>query len=31
MPRIIDAVKAMATLGEIRDALRAEWGTYRPA
>jgi methylmalonyl-CoA mutase, N-terminal domain len=31
MPRIIDAVKAMATLGEISDALRAEWGTYRPA
>ncbi|HEX2210869.1 MAG TPA: methylmalonyl-CoA mutase family protein [Longimicrobium sp.] len=30
MPRIIDAVKAMATLGEISDALRAEWGTYRP-
>jgi methylmalonyl-CoA mutase N-terminal domain/subunit len=31
MPRIIDAVKAMVTLGEISDALRAEWGTYRPA
>jgi methylmalonyl-CoA mutase N-terminal domain/subunit len=31
MPRIIDAVKAMGTLGEISDALRAEWGTYRPA
>ncbi len=31
MPRIVDAVKAMATLGEISDALRAEWGTYRPA
>jgi methylmalonyl-CoA mutase N-terminal domain/subunit len=30
MPRIIDAVKAMATLGEISDALRAEWGVYRP-
>ena len=30
MPRIIDAVKAMVTLGEISDALRAEWGTYRP-
>ncbi|HYW13024.1 MAG TPA: methylmalonyl-CoA mutase family protein, partial [Longimicrobium sp.] len=27
MPRIIDAVKAMVTLGEISDALRAEWGT----
>jgi methylmalonyl-CoA mutase N-terminal domain/subunit len=31
MPRIIDAVKAMVTLGEISDALRSEWGTYRPA
>jgi methylmalonyl-CoA mutase, N-terminal domain len=31
MPCIIDAVKAMATLGEISDALRAEWGVYRPA
>jgi methylmalonyl-CoA mutase N-terminal domain/subunit len=31
MPHIIDAVKAMVTLGEISDALRAEWGTYRPA
>jgi len=31
IPRIIDAVKAMVTLGEISDALRAEWGTYRPA
>jgi methylmalonyl-CoA mutase, N-terminal domain len=30
MPPIIDAVKAMVTLGEISDALRAEWGTYRP-
>jgi methylmalonyl-CoA mutase, N-terminal domain len=30
MPRIIDAVKAMVTLGEISDALRAEWGVYRP-
>ena len=30
MPRIIDAVKANASLGEISDALRAEWGTYRP-
>jgi methylmalonyl-CoA mutase, N-terminal domain len=30
MPRIVDAVKAMATLGEISDALRAEWGVYRP-
>jgi methylmalonyl-CoA mutase N-terminal domain/subunit len=31
MPHIIDAVKAMVTLGEISDALRAEWGVYRPA
>jgi methylmalonyl-CoA mutase N-terminal domain/subunit len=31
MPRIIDAVKAMVTLGEISNALRAEWGVYRPA
>jgi len=30
MPHIIDAVKAMVTLGEISDALRQEWGTYRP-
>ncbi|MGE5232385.1 MAG: methylmalonyl-CoA mutase [Deltaproteobacteria bacterium] len=30
MPAIIDAVRARATLGEISDALRAEWGTYRP-
>jgi methylmalonyl-CoA mutase, N-terminal domain len=31
MPPIIAAVKAMATLGEISDALRAEWGVYRPS
>jgi methylmalonyl-CoA mutase N-terminal domain/subunit len=31
MPRIIDTLKAMVTLGEISDALRAEWGAYRPA
>jgi methylmalonyl-CoA mutase N-terminal domain/subunit len=30
MPRIVDAVKAMVTLGEISDALREVWGTYRP-
>jgi len=30
MPLIIRAVKARATLGEISDALREEWGTYRP-
>lgn len=28
MPPIIDAVKASVTLGEISDALRAEWGVY---
>jgi methylmalonyl-CoA mutase N-terminal domain/subunit len=28
MPPIVEAVKALATLGEISDALRAEWGTY---
>ncbi len=28
MPPIIDAVKAAATLGEISDALRSEWGVY---
>ena len=28
MPPIIDAVKAMATLGEISDALRRAWGTF---
>ena len=30
MPAIIDAVRARGTLGEISDALRAAWGTYRP-
>jgi len=28
LPPMIDAVKAGVTLGEISDALRAEWGTY---
>ncbi|HSR42011.1 MAG TPA: methylmalonyl-CoA mutase family protein, partial [Longimicrobiales bacterium] len=28
LPRIVDAVKALATLGEISDVLRDEWGTY---
>jgi methylmalonyl-CoA mutase N-terminal domain/subunit len=28
LPLMIDAVKAQATLGEISDALRAEWGTH---
>ncbi|HYV97938.1 MAG TPA: methylmalonyl-CoA mutase family protein [Gemmatimonadaceae bacterium] len=31
MPLIIDAVRARATIGEVSDALRAEWGEYRPA
>jgi len=31
MPPLIEAVKAMATLGEISDVLRAEWGVYRGA
>jgi methylmalonyl-CoA mutase N-terminal domain/subunit len=31
MPPILAAVRARATLGEISDTLRAEWGTYRPA
>jgi methylmalonyl-CoA mutase, N-terminal domain len=29
LPPMIDAVKAFATLGEISDALRAEWGVFR--
>jgi methylmalonyl-CoA mutase N-terminal domain/subunit len=29
MPRIIDAVKARATVGEIADQLRAVWGTFQ--
>ena len=28
LPPMVDAVKAHATLGEISDALRAEWGVY---
>jgi methylmalonyl-CoA mutase N-terminal domain/subunit len=31
MPPILDSVRARATLGEISDALRTAWGTYRPA
>jgi methylmalonyl-CoA mutase N-terminal domain/subunit len=31
MPPIIDAVRARATIGEISDALRSVWGTYRSA
>jgi methylmalonyl-CoA mutase N-terminal domain/subunit len=30
MPLIIDAVRARASVGEIADALRATWSTYRP-
>ena len=30
MELIVDAVRARATVGEIADALRAEWGEYRP-
>ena len=30
MPKIIQAVKARATVGEISDALRAVWGVFRP-
>jgi methylmalonyl-CoA mutase N-terminal domain/subunit len=29
MPRILDAVRAYATLGEICDSLRAVFGTYQ--
>jgi methylmalonyl-CoA mutase N-terminal domain/subunit len=28
MPRLLDAVRAYATLGEICDALRSVFGTY---
>ncbi len=31
LPAMVEAVKALATLGEISDVLRAEWGEYRPA
>ncbi|MEE8191178.1 MAG: methylmalonyl-CoA mutase family protein [Gemmatimonadales bacterium] len=30
MPPIIEAVRARATVGEISDALRAAWGSFRP-
>jgi len=30
MPAIVDAVRSRATLGEISDALRSVWGSYRP-
>ena len=29
VPAMLDAVRAEATLGEICDALRDEWGVYR--
>jgi methylmalonyl-CoA mutase N-terminal domain/subunit len=31
MPAIIDAVRKRATVGEIADTLRAEWGAFVPA
>jgi methylmalonyl-CoA mutase N-terminal domain/subunit len=31
MPAIIDAVRARATVGEVADVLRAEWGAFTPA
>jgi methylmalonyl-CoA mutase N-terminal domain/subunit len=31
MELIIDAVRSRASVGEIADALRDEWGTYRPS
>jgi methylmalonyl-CoA mutase N-terminal domain/subunit len=31
MELIIDAVRARGSVGEIADALRAEWGTYQPS
>ncbi|HTO72570.1 MAG TPA: methylmalonyl-CoA mutase family protein [Gemmatimonadales bacterium] len=31
MATVIDAVRARASLGEISDTLRREWGVYRPA
>jgi methylmalonyl-CoA mutase N-terminal domain/subunit len=31
LPSMVEAVKAMATLGEISDVLRREWGVYRGA
>jgi methylmalonyl-CoA mutase, N-terminal domain len=30
MPRIVEAVRARATVGEISDVLRHAWGTYQP-
>jgi methylmalonyl-CoA mutase N-terminal domain/subunit len=31
MPRIIDAVRARASVGEIADALEGVWGRYQPS
>jgi methylmalonyl-CoA mutase, N-terminal domain len=31
LPRILDCVRAYATIGEICDTLRSRWGTHRPA
>ena len=30
MPFILDAVRGYATLGEVCNTLRAEWGEYTP-
>jgi methylmalonyl-CoA mutase, N-terminal domain len=30
MPRVVDAVRARASVGEISDTLSAAWGTFRP-
>jgi methylmalonyl-CoA mutase N-terminal domain/subunit len=30
MPRIVQAVQARATVGEISNALEGAWGRYRP-
>jgi len=31
MPRLIDAVRARASVGEIADALEGVWGRYQPS
>jgi methylmalonyl-CoA mutase N-terminal domain/subunit len=31
MPLIVDAVRVRASVGEIADALREQWGVYRPS
>jgi methylmalonyl-CoA mutase N-terminal domain/subunit len=31
MPMIVEAVQARASVGEISDVLREQWGTYRPS